>query len=190
MKYVPFVLIASVFITLPGGTLAQDLSQFTAVQGPVIALTNVKVIDGTGGPPSVGQTIIIRGDRIETTGPSSGTRIPAGAEILDLTGHTVIPGLIGLHNHSYYTGGRGRAAQLSFSGSRLYLASGVTTIRTTGARQPDSFLLLKHRNVPTLNGLRCPLERGPTDATFFRICLLYTSPSPRDATLSGGAGWG
>ena len=143
MKHLPFVLIASVFITLPGGTLAQDLSQFTAVQGPVIALTNVKVIDGTGGPPSVGQTIIIRGDRIEAIGPSSGTRIPAGAEVLDLTGHTVIPGLSGLHYHSYYTGGRGRAAQLSFSGSRLYLASGVTTIRTTGARQPYAEINLK-----------------------------------------------
>ena len=64
-------------------------------------------------------------------------------ETLDLAGHTVIPGLVGLHNHSYYTGGNGRAAQLSFSGSRLYLASGVTTIRTTGAQQPYAELNLK-----------------------------------------------
>jgi imidazolonepropionase-like amidohydrolase len=62
---------------------------------------------------------------------------------LDLSGQTVIPGLIGLHDHSYYTGGNGRAAQLSFSGSRLYLASGVTTIRTTGAQQPYAELNLK-----------------------------------------------
>ncbi|HSR40876.1 MAG TPA: amidohydrolase family protein [Longimicrobiales bacterium] len=55
----------------------------------------------------------------------------------------MIPGLVGLHNHSYYTGGFGRAAQLSFSGSRLYLASGVTTIRTTGARYPYEELNLR-----------------------------------------------
>ena len=122
---------------------AQDFQELVAVNGPVIALTHVKLIDGLGTPALEDHTILIEDDRITAVGPSGTVRVPAGAEVLDLTGHTVIPGLIGLHNHSYYTGGRGRAAQLSFSGSRLYLASGVTTIRTTGARAPYEELNLR-----------------------------------------------
>ena len=114
----------------------QDFSDLIAVEAPVVALTHVKVIDGTGAPAMTDQTVVIRDGRIAAVGPTASTTVPSGAEVHDLTGHTVIPGLVGLHNHSYYTGGRGRAAQLSFSGSRLYLGSGVTTIRTTGARAP------------------------------------------------------
>lgn len=120
---------------------AQAFQEFIAVSGPVTALTNAKVIDGTGAPARTGQTILIEGSRI--TGVGSNVSIPEGATRVNLAGHTVIPGLIGLHNHSFYTGGQGRAAQLSFSGSRLYLASGVTTIRTTGARAPYEELNLK-----------------------------------------------
>jgi len=120
---------------------AQPFQEFIAIGGPVTALTNAKVIDGTGAPARTGQTILIEGDRITAVG--SNISVPTGANRIDLAGHTVIPGLIGLHNHSYYTGGQGRAAQLSFSGSRLYLASGVTTIRTTGARAPYEELNLK-----------------------------------------------
>jgi len=133
----------AVLAITPASTVAQDFDEFVAVHAPVIALTHAKVIDGTGAPAMSDQTIIIEGDRISAVGPSGSARVPANAEVVDLTGHTVIPGLVGLHNHSYYTGGNGRAAQLSFSGSRLYLASGVTTIRTTGAQQPYTELNLK-----------------------------------------------
>ncbi len=120
-----------------------ELQQFVAVEAPVVVLRNVKVIDGTGGPSKENQTIVIRGERIASVGPASAARVPEGALVLDLAGHTVIPGLVGLHNHSYYTAVGGRAAQLSFSGPRLYLAAGVTTIRTTGARHPYEELNLK-----------------------------------------------
>ena len=130
------VAVAAAVLVFVGRASAQNFEEFIAVDAPLIALTNVKVIDGTGAPAVTNQTILIRGERIVEVGPSGTVEVPADAEVLDLTGHTVIPGLIGLHDHSYYTGGRGRAAQLSFSGSRLYLASGVTTIRTTGARYP------------------------------------------------------
>ena len=80
---------------------AQAFQEFIAVSGPVTALTNAKVIDGTGAPARTGQTILIEGNRITAVGSS--ISIPAGANRVDLAGHTVIPGLIGLHNHSYYT---------------------------------------------------------------------------------------
>ena len=136
-----FALAATLALAAPA--YAQDLDEFVAVPGPAVALTHARVIDGTGAPPRLDQTILIEGERITGVGPSGEVSVPAGATVVDLTGHTVIPGLVGLHNHSYYTGGNGRAAQLSFSGSRLYLASGVTTIRTTGARAPYEELNLK-----------------------------------------------
>ena len=141
-------LAAAVALTLaltsvPSAASAQSFDQFVAIPQGTVALTNAKVIDGTGAPARANQTIVIEGERITAVGDGGSVRVPAGAQVVDLTGQTVIPGLIGLHNHSYYTGGNGRAAQLSFSGSRLYLASGVTTIRTTGAQQPYAELNLK-----------------------------------------------
>ncbi len=120
----------------------QDFSEVIATRGDV-ALTGAKVIDGTGAPARTGQTILIRGDRIAAVGPDGSVSIPPGVPVRDVSGHTVIPGLVGMHNHSYYTGGNGRAAQLTYSGPLLYLASGVTTIRTTGAQQPYAELNLK-----------------------------------------------
>src|SRR5439155_23637891 len=67
---------------------------------------------------------------------ASSVRAPAGARVIDLGGHTVIPGLVGMHDHLFYTAAGGRAVQMSFTGPRLYLGSGVTTIRTTGGRSP------------------------------------------------------
>lgn len=123
--------------------VAESFRDLVAVDAPVVALTDVKLFDGTGAPARTGQTVVIEGDRIAAVGDAGEVQVPSGAEVLDLAGHTLIPGLVGLHNHSFYTGGFGRAAQLSFSGSRLYLASGVTTIRTTGARYPYEELNLK-----------------------------------------------
>ncbi|MDX1493113.1 MAG: amidohydrolase family protein [Longimicrobiales bacterium] len=135
--------LSAVGAAFPAHASAQDFQEFIAVPRGTVALTNAKLYDGTGAPPREGQTIVLQGDRIAAVGPTGSVDIPADARVLDLTGQTVIPGLVGLHNHSYYTGGYGRAAQLSFSGSRLYLASGVTTIRTTGAQQPYAELNLK-----------------------------------------------
>ncbi|HUF27048.1 MAG TPA: amidohydrolase family protein [Gemmatimonadaceae bacterium] len=122
--------------------LSESVRQFVAVEAPVVALTNVRVVDGTGAAPADDQTIILRDGRIAELGPSASVRVPEGARVLELRGHTVIPGLVGMHNHTFYTTSA-RQAQISITAPRLYLASGVTTIRTTGSYHPYSEVNLK-----------------------------------------------
>ncbi|MFN2564930.1 MAG: amidohydrolase family protein [Gemmatimonadaceae bacterium] len=123
-------------------TLSPNTRRFVSVDAPVVALTNVRVVDGTGAPPAEGQTIVIQGDKIAAVGPSSSVRPPQGAQVMDLAGHTVIPGIVGLHDHTFYTTSA-RSIQNSTSAPRLYLASGVTTIRTTGSHSPYAEINLK-----------------------------------------------
>jgi imidazolonepropionase-like amidohydrolase len=124
-------------------SMGQAVQQNVSVDAPVIALTNVKLIDGTGAPARDDQTVIIENGRIAAVGKSSDVRPPAGARVIDLSGHTLIPGIVGLHDHLYYTAAGGRSAQLTFSAPRLYLGAGVTTVRTTGSRAPYEELNLK-----------------------------------------------
>jgi imidazolonepropionase-like amidohydrolase len=131
--------------------LAPGVREFVKVSAPLIALTHVRVIDGTGSPARADQTIIISGDKIQSIGDSSSTPAPTGAQVLDLTGKTVIPGLVGMHEHMFYPAsgsGVGRVPvalynEMGFSFPRLYLASGVTSLRTTGSIQPYTDLELK-----------------------------------------------
>jgi imidazolonepropionase-like amidohydrolase len=98
-----------------------------------IVLANVRVIDGTGEPAREAQTLVLRDGKIVSVGPGARAAVPPGAHVIDLAGRTVFPGLVGVHNHLFYHVGSGNTvafAQESFS--RLYLATGVTTIRTAG----------------------------------------------------------
>lgn len=124
-------------------SIAPGVRNYVAVDAPVIALTHVRLIDGTGSPAREDQTVVIENGRIAAVGDASATRPPQGAHVIDLTGHTVIPGLVGLHDHLYYTAAGGRSAQLTYSAPRLYLGAGVTTVRTTGSRAPYAELNLK-----------------------------------------------
>ena len=129
--------------------LTPEVREFVSVGGPLIALTHVQLIDGTGSAPFQDHTIVIADGRVQTVGPTGGVAIPSGADVHDLTGHTVIPGIVGMHNHTFYRGVRGTpgetTAQLDVSSPRLYLANGVTTVRTTGSISPYSELNVKHQ---------------------------------------------
>ena len=123
------------------GTLSQQVRGFVSVDSETVALIHVRIVDGRGSAPLDDQTIVISGNRIAALGPSEEVQIPDGAEILELAGHTVIPGIVGLHDHTHYQGAQRRL--FLQSGPRMYLGSGVTTIRTTGSFSPYSEITLK-----------------------------------------------
>ena len=105
-----------------------------SIKDPVIALQHVRVIDGTGSPAREDQTIIIEAGRITAIGPTAQIPVPASAKALDLSGHTAMPGLVGMHDHLFYATDQGeRYVGAGESFAPLYLAAGVTTIRTAGA---------------------------------------------------------
>lgn len=120
--------------------LAEPVRRYVSVADSVVALVNVKVVDGTGAPARDGQVVLIRDGRIAAVGAIG--RLPAGARVLDLAGHTVLPGFVGMHDHTFYMTSL-RSVQMNFTGPLLYLGSGVTTIRTTGSYSPYSELNLK-----------------------------------------------
>jgi len=132
---ITLLLVTTVALGATGATQTQNPNapaNFIKVQAPVIALTHARVIDGTGAPARADQTIVIRDGDIADVGNAPAVTVPPGATVVDLTGKSVIPGLVMLHEHLYYTTGPGVYGQLGASFSRLYLAGGVTTMRTGG----------------------------------------------------------
>ncbi|MBZ5609560.1 MAG: amidohydrolase family protein [Acidobacteriia bacterium] len=121
------------------------LKPFIAVDAPVITLEHVRILDGTGAPAREDQTILIDHGRIQAAGPSSQVQAPAGAHRMDLANHTVIPGLVGMHEHLFYPSGGAVPLYIEHGMSfpRLYLAGGVTTARTAGTLEPQTDLNLK-----------------------------------------------
>lgn len=111
-----------------------QVREFISVDAPVVVLKHVRVIDGTGRAPFENQTVVISDGKINSIVPSEDSGIehlPSAATILDRPGFTVIPGIVGMHDHLFYLAGLGRPVDWSYA--RLYLAMGVTTIRTAGA---------------------------------------------------------
>ena len=109
----------------------------------MLAIVGGNLIDGTGAPPLQDVTVLVDGERIVEVGPRPSVPIPEGAEVLDAAGHTVMPGLIDVHDHlasgGYGLTGRwGMDEPLSLFNIRTSqviedtLAAGYTTVRDAG----------------------------------------------------------
>ena len=71
----------------------------TPAQARALVLDNARMVDGTGAPPVERARIVIEGDRISKVGPPAQIKTPVGAQMMDLSGATIIPGLVDLHFH-------------------------------------------------------------------------------------------
>src|SRR3954454_2181090 len=112
------------------------LQPFVKFDAPALVLEHARVIDGTGAPPREDQTLFIANGKLAS-------QAPAGAQRVDLAGRTVFPGLVGMHDHLFYPAGGGGFHEMATSFPRLYLAAGVTTIRTTGSIEPYTDIEIK-----------------------------------------------
>ncbi len=174
---------------------SSDVAAFVTVDTPVFVLNHVRVIDGTGAAAKEDQAIVIANSKIQSIGPAASAQIPQGAQLLDHSGYTVIPGLVGMHDHLYYTdsiavqvaGGRiGEpglfVAEIPYTAPRLYLAAGVTTMRTTGSLEPYTDLKVKRRidadlmPGPSIDATAPYLEGAPT-----RFAQMHELAGPDDA---------
>jgi imidazolonepropionase-like amidohydrolase len=126
-------------------TLSPEVKEFVKVDAPVVALEHVRVIDGTGGPVRDDQTFMLVKGKIESIANATSASGSKDAQILDLHGYSVIPGLVGMHDHMFYPMGNGVYGEMAYSFPRLYLAGGVTTIRTGGSLEPYTDLETKHQ---------------------------------------------
>jgi imidazolonepropionase-like amidohydrolase len=175
---------------------SRDVAPFIAVSDRNFVLNHVRVIDGTGAPAKEDQAVVVSNGKIDSIGPAASSQAPAGAQILDLPGYSVIPGLVGMHDHLYYTdsysvqigehGDLGEpglfVAELPYTAPRLYLAAGVTTMRTTGSVEPYTDLKVKHRiddglmPGPAMDA-SAPYLEGPHT----RFAQMHELASPADA---------
>jgi len=134
------------------------------------AIEHVRLIDGTGAPAKADQTIVVDHGRIRSVGPAPSIAVPPNAEVIQVPDGTVIPGLVGMHDHLFYQLESAESGQITVPAqetfAHLYLATGVTTIRTAGTLDFEGDLRLKERiDAGNETGPRIFLTSGYLGAT-------------------------
>ena len=192
-RYKLSVLLA-IFILASSAYAENYNDRFIAEDAAVIAFTNARVIDGTGGKAKEKQTVIIRDGRITQMGRSDKISIPKEAKAISLMGKSLLPGWVMTHEHLFYGTHPGEfsptlhnfvVTQQSISYPRLYLAAGVTSARTTGSIQPYSELQIKKQiSAGTMVGpdfeLTAPYIEGEAGPAYLFMSPQETAKQARD----------
>jgi imidazolonepropionase-like amidohydrolase len=118
-----------------------------------LAIVGGLLIDATGGPPRHDQTVVIEGDRITAVGPMEQTKIPAGAEVIDASGMTVMPGLINSNQHIQLN------PLFPSPPANLPLANIKARWERNWARQPDRAFVYLMQGVTSLRNTSGPARQ-------------------------------
>ncbi len=121
--------------------LSDSLKPYIKYNKDLLAFTNATIVDGTGKSIKQNQTVIIENGIFKDMGNDTDIKVPQNAKTINLKGKTIIPGIVGMHNHLHIP----RFPDVGDVAAKLYLASGVTTIQTCGAASPYNELELSKR---------------------------------------------
>ncbi len=129
----------------------------------LLAFTGARVIDGSGAPAVEDAVLLVEDGRIKALGPAGSIDIPQQAEVIDLPGRTIIPGLINAHGH--LSGVRGLESDHYNEANlqrqlELYARYGVTTVNSLGDDRAEAFQLRDAQQEATLDHARL-LVTGP-----------------------------
>jgi len=121
--------------------LTQNVLKYVKYNSKIIALTNATVFDGNGSSVKKNQTLVIVNGYFQSIGQDSIINIPENATVINLEGKTIVPGIVGVHNHLHIP----HFPFIGKEASKLYLASGVTTIQTCGSASPQKEIELSEK---------------------------------------------
>jgi imidazolonepropionase-like amidohydrolase len=151
--------------------VSYDAPQAQAPAGGVgsgsVALTNARVIDGTGAAAVEGATIVVSDGRIQAVGRN--VAIPTGATRMDMSGKTIVPGLINAHGHLQADSSKRPARDRLTAQLRMYADYGITTVQVLGLPLDD---------VP--DGIKLRDESRPGGAAVDRARVLIAAASLRN----------
>ncbi|MGD8539190.1 MAG: amidohydrolase family protein [Candidatus Aminicenantes bacterium] len=99
------------------------------------ALVNGMLIDGTGAPPLLDAVLIVEDEHIKDVGHLKKIAIPEGAKVIDVEGHTLIPGFINAHVHKGY----------NEHNLKTWAKNGVTTVRDLGGNPRNKLFAFRDR---------------------------------------------
>ena len=172
MKKNQLIFLSILFFTIHQISYAQEFSKrvsdFIVIQDSTVVIKNVTLIDGTGAAVKYNQDILVQNKRITALGNTGKLKVPENVRIIDATGKTVIPGLIMMHEHLFHAKpffGTYKAVHMTNTFPQLYLAGGVTTMRTAGSIEAGADLNIKNlieqgkRLGPTIDVSTPHLER-------------------------------
>jgi imidazolonepropionase-like amidohydrolase len=116
-----------------------------------------RLIDGSGNPPVDSAALLVQGGRVVAVGPRKDVPIPRGATVVDLSGKTIIPGLINTHGHVGDTRGL-EAGHYSrenvLAQLRLYARYGITTVMSLGDDGEPSIQIRNAQDTSSLDRTR------------------------------------